>query len=476
MISSLDLFKIIEDYSKKNLKKIKKAYELAKNLHEGQYRKSGEPYIIHPINVAYILAQFHADSDTICAGLLHDVIEDTNITKEEISEEFNPLIAELVDGVTKISKLEFQTKREQNLANTRKIITSLEKDIRIIIIKLADRLHNMRTLQYHKPSKQQEIAQETMEIFVPLANFVGSYHLKTELEDLSLLYLNPEKYQEAAIIRHNQEVGYNYLLEEMKSNISKNLTEQQIQSKIYTRVKNVYGIYKHLQQGRKTSEMHDLLSLKIIVDTIPNCYLTLGVVHKMYHPLNEKFKDYIFNPKTNLYSSIHTTVFGPNNRLVQSRIRTQEMDILAYNGLTAWQLYQNLSNNNMQKYLKLNYQTYKSLIEIDKTYDENEQFLIQVMSELFADKIYVYTPKGELIELPINATPIDFAYQIHTELGHNMKKDLVNDEEVPFGYHLKTGDRVRIITEGLTNEQILEQDAVTARAKRKIHEKNKKVI
>lgn len=474
MITDVDLFKNLENYSFDDLAKIRKAFLLAKSLHDGQMRKSGEPYIIHPINVAYILSSMKADSDTICAGLLHDTLEDTDITKEEIAYQFNDSIAELVDGVTKMRRINFSSKREQNLANTRKIITGLRKDVRIIIIKLADRLHNMRTLTFMKPEKQVEISLETMEIFVPLANFVGTYWVKSELEDLSLLYLKPDKYQEVASIRHQQEVGFNYLLEEMKDVISNELNNYGINNEIDKKIKNIYGIYKRLKEVNELDEIHDLLSLKVIVDDIPNCYLSLGLIHALYHPLDYKFKDYICKPKSNLYRSLHTTVFGISNRLVQTRIRTFEMNDIALAGLTAnWNLDSERARIEMQKRF-MEFESYNSLKEIDEMFGANDEFINQVRSELFADKIYVYTPIGEMIQLPVDSTPIDFAYYLHTEIGDMMTDVKVNGKRVPFDYKLKTGDIVFINTKGLPYDFISEESFVTtARAKKKIKERLK---
>lgn len=475
MICENDLFKKLEGYSVEDIIKIYRAYEVAKKLHDGQMRKSGEPYIIHPINVAYILTELKADSDTICAGLLHDTLEDTDISYEELSNLFNPTIANLVDGVTKIRRIHFQSKREQNLANTRKILTSLTTDVRIIIIKLADRLHNMRTLEFHKLEKQKEIALETMEIFVPLANLVGSYWLKSELEDLSLLYLKPDEYQRCAEIRHKQEAGFDFLLEEMMYKISNDLTKNDIKCNLYKKIKNIYGIYKNFEEGNELYEMHDLLALKIIVDSIPECYWTMGLVHNIYHPLNNRFKDYIGTPKGNLYRSIHTTVFGPEDKLVQIRIRTTQMDNIAYNGLTAnWNLSQDGQREDMQKYFKKNFWAYDSIREINEMFTDNDKFIEQVRRELFADKVYVYTARGERIELSKGSTPVDFAYKIHTTLGDSMTGVLINGKEASLNYILKTGDVVIIKTDGLIIPAITENEATTAKAKMKIRENTQK--
>lgn len=466
---------LIKKYNddEEDINQIKKAYDYAKDLHEGQFRQSGEPYIIHPLNVAYILAEMHADTDTICAGLLHDTLEDTNITKGEIIEEFNVNVASLVDGVTKISKMNFSSKQDQNLANTRKIITGITEDVRIIIIKLADRLHNMRTLEYKSEFKQKENSMETMEIFVPLAYYIGAYRIKSELEDISLQYLYPEKYKKIEDIKSKIELDSSSCLQEMLQTIKEILNNKDIPNEIKVRTKNIYGIYKRMEEGHKLSDIHDLLSLKIMVDEVSNCYQTLGIIHSQYHPINDKFKDYIYNPKTNMYRSLHTTVFGPEDRLVQTQIRTFDMDKVASFGLTAyWDISKGNARDTMQYDLKNKYQFFKSLVEINKVFGDNQEFVRQIKSELFADKIYVYTTKGDVIELPKGSTPIDFAYKIHTDIGNTMVSAIINDKAVDADYVLHNKDRVRIITDILSygpREEWIDK-AKTTKAKRKIRE------
>ena len=470
---------LIKKYNddEEHINQIKKAYDYAKDLHEGQFRQSGEPYIIHPLNVAYILAEMHADTDTICAGLLHDTLEDTNITKGEIIEEFNVNVASLVDGVTKISKMNFSSKQDQNLANTRKIITGITEDVRIIIIKLADRLHNMRTLEYKTEFKQKENSMEAMEIFVPLAYYIGAYRIKSELEDISLQYLYPEKYKKIEDIKSKIELDSSSCLQEMLQTIKEILNNKDIPNEIKVRTKNIYGIYKRMEEGHKLSDIHDLLSLKIMVDEVSNCYQTLGIIHSQYHPINDKFKDYIYNPKTNMYRSLHTTVFGPEDRLVQTQIRTFDMDKVASFGLTAyWDISKGNARDTMQYDLKNKYQFFKSLVEINKVFGDNQEFVRQIKSELFADKIYVYTTKGDVIELPKGSTPIDFAYKIHTDIGNTMVSAIVNDKAVDADYVLHNKDRVRIITDILSygpREEWIDK-AKTTKAKRKIREFSKK--
>ncbi|CDA23711.1 gTP pyrophosphokinase [Mycoplasma sp. CAG:611] len=476
-ITLQDLLNKLNEYNPNEIEIVKKAYEYAANLHSGQTRQSGEPYICHPLNVAYILAEMHADRDTICAGLLHDTLEDTNTTKEDISHDFNQNIANLVDGVTKLSKMNFSSKQDQNYANTRKIITGITEDVRIIIIKLADRLHNMRTLQFKSEFKQKENSIETMEIFVPLAYYIGAYRIKSELEDLSLKYLKPDMYRQIEERKIKLEQTSSYCLTEMLSKIEHLLKDNNIPNEIKVRTKNIYGIYKRLSEGHKLSDIHDLLALKIMVDNVENCYRTLGMIHSEYHPINDKFKDYICNPKTNMYRSLHTTVFGPDDKLVQTQIRTFDMDRVASFGLTAyWDEQKGKARDVMQEDLKQKFQFFKSLTEINSMFGDNQQFVKQVKSELFADKVYVYTTKGDIIELPRGSTPIDFAYKIHTDIGNTMVGVFVNDEYVPIDYILQNKDRVRIVIDDLSygpREDWINK-AQTSLAKRKIKEFNKK--
>ncbi len=469
-----DLLIKISNYPEEERKEIQKAYDFAQVLHEGQVRQSGEAYITHPLNVAYILADMKADKDTICAGLLHDTLEDTNTTKEEIAELFNKEIASLVDGVTKISKMNFSSKQEMNLANTRKIITSLTEDVRIIIIKLADRLHNMRTLEFKSEFKQKENALETMEIFVPLAYYIGAYRLKSELEDLSLRYLRPAIYFKIAEKKERFESDSNNFLYEMLSKIKTILESKSIPNEIKVRTKNIYGIYKRIsEENLKISNIHDLFALKIMVDEIDNCYRTLGIVHSLYHPINDRFKDYISNPKTNMYQSLHTTVFGPKEHLVQTQIRTFDMDKVASFGLTAyWDINESAARDIMQKELREKYQFFKSLVAINSMFNDNKAFVNQVKTEIFTDNVYVYTSKGEIIELPKGSTLIDFAYRLNPDLGNIMVDGIVNDEHVPVDYKLKNKDRVKIITNDFSFGPRLEwlDKAQTSYAKKRIKE------
>ena len=466
-----DLLSKVAEYNIEGLEMIKKAYYYAEELHKGQKRQSGEDYITHPLNVAYTLAEMYADTDTLCAALLHDTLEDTEITKEQIAIDFNDDVANLVDGVTKISRMNFASKQEQNLANTRKIITSITNDVRIIIIKLADRLHNMRTLQFKSEFKQKENAKETLLLYVPLADRLGMHIIKSELEDLSLKYYNSDAYQRVRDIRMKIDEDTKQCREEMLQTINKVLTNANIPHELKIRTKNIYGIYKRLEQGQKLSDIHDLLALKILVDKVANCYPTLGIVHDKYFPINNRFKDYIANPKTNMYSSLHTTVFGEDDRLVQIQIRTFEKEKIALYGLTAfWDINKGNARNIMQEDLKNKYQFFESLVEIDQNCTDNQEFVKRIQQELLSQRVYVYTNKGEIMELPLGSTAIDLAYKIHTDIGNKMVAAIVNDNPVDCDYILHNKDRVRIITDTLSLGPNIEwlDKVKTTKAKRQI--------
>ena len=467
-----DLLAKVAEYNIENLEIVKKAYYYAEELHRGQKRQSGEDYIVHPLNVAYILAEMHADKDTICAALLHDTLEDTEITKEQIAKDFNETVSYLVDGVTKISRMNFSTKEEQNMANTRKIITSMRNDIRIIIIKLADRLHNMRTLQYKSEYKQKENSQETLLLYVRLADRIGLHVLKRELEDLSLQYINNDEYNRIKEMRLKVAEDSKECIQEMLGTINDLLNNQNIPHEEMVRIKNIYGIYKKIQRGYRLTEIHDLLSLKVIVDNINDCYPTLRWIHWKYKPINRKFKDYISVCKPNGYQSLHTTIFGEDGRLVQTQIRTPQMNQVASYGLAAnWGDYPENANLVMQQEWKTNDPFYDSLVEIDSQYANDKEFVDQVYRALLGDRISVYTQTGKL-ELPKGATPIDVAYNIHTEVGNNMVGAIINGKEAEIGKQLKQNDNVRIITDDTSigpNASWLTQTATT-KAKRKIKE------
>lgn len=472
-LNTIDMTMERMGYSQDDIYLVKKAYTYAYNLHKGQFRNSGEPYISHPLAVFYILLEMKADRDTLCAGLLHDTIEDTNITKKDIAQLFNENVANLVDGVTKLKRMNFSSKQAQNLANTRKIITSINNDVRIIIIKLADRLHNMRTLQFKKREKQIENSLETLELFVPLAYRIGAYRIKSELEDLAFRYLKPDIYQDILMRKMRLSESNNSCMIETSERITEILEDRNIYPEIKMRTKNIYGIYNYLERGyEKLEDIHDLLSLKIMVKNLENCYQSLGIIHSKYHSLNDELKDYICNPKNNNYQSIHTTIFGESDRLVQTQIRTFEMDRIASFGLTAyWDINQVKAKDLMQEELKKT-PIYKNLVEINRAYPDNQEFINQVKMELFTTNVYVYTPKGEIIELPSGSTPIDFAYRIHTDIGNKMIAAIVNGRLVPVNYKLQNKDKVKIITgkdQQYPNEEWVDI-AYTTYAKRRIKE------
>ena len=473
MISFESFMEIVKSYNSEEIDVITKAYEFAKELHKGQKRQSGEDYIMHPLNVAYILASMHADADTLCAALLHDVVEDTKTSLSDLTKEFNETVAYLVDGVTKLSKMSFSNKDELMATNIRRIIVSIREDARIIIIKLVDRLHNMRTLEYKKIDRQQQIALETLEIYVPMAYYIGAYKIKDELEDFSFRYLKPDTYRELEkklnVIHHDSKK----MLNKMVLNVKKALKEQGIKCHLEMRFKDTYSVHKKMITKSTIDNIHDLLGIKVIVNDIKDCYLALMVIHSLYPPVSYKFKDYIVNPKTNMYKALHTTVFGNNNRLVQFQIRTKEMERIAIYGLTSyWFKNRSFDKLEVQKDLEDNFQFFKSIKELDSSIADNIEFVNQIKTEIFGTNVYVRTTQGEVIELPVNATPIDFAYKIHTDIGNSMIAAIVNDEVVPFDYRLKSNDRVRIVTDSkafVPKDDWLDK-VVTTHAKREIAE------
>lgn len=442
------LLEEISKYNKEEIDKVKKAYEMALKAHEGQFRESGEPYIIHPLNVCYILTQFKADGASLCAGLLHDVVEDTKYTLEDIEKEFGKDVSELVDSVTKLNNMHFNNKDEATNANIRRLINSLNKDVRTIIIKLADRLHNMRTLFYKKEEKQIRCAEETMNIFVPLAYFIGAFRLKCELEDLCLFYIDKEAHntikEKADSIYQEYLPSINKTLEELDSILKNNNVTYNQRVKML----NIHQIYKKLNKGYKINGIHDLINIKIIVNTREECYKVLGLVHYLYTPMNDKFKDYIACPKTNMYKSIHTTVFAPLNKIIQIQIKTKEMDEINTIGLAAyWSFLREGGANRMQEEIKLNYQFFNDLRGLNDVIENDKDFIEKVKQEIFTNTIYVYTLSGEIVELPFNSSVIDFAFKLHTDLGNHLHKAYVNGKEVKLNHILNNKDRILIISD-----------------------------
>jgi len=468
-----DLRKKIYFYNKKNWPIIEKAYNYAFKFHFGQKRESGEDYILHPLNVAYILSCMHADSDTICAALLHDTIEDTKSTFDDIKNEFNETIAYLVDGVTKISKMKLDNKDYVTASNLRRIIVSIREDARIVIIKLVDRLHNMRTLEYKNKKRQQAIALETIEFYVPMAYYIGAYYIKDELENISFKYLKNDLYNELSSKLQVIERENKKMLVKMMNEVKKLLNQEGIKCSLELRFKDTYSVYKKMITKTTIDNIHDLLGINVIVKNNRDCYLALMYIHSLYPPVSYKFKDYIVKPKTNMYQALHTTVFADNDRLVQFQIRTKEMEKIAKYGLTSyWFKNRKFAISNMQNDLENKYQFFKSIKELDSSIADNIEFVSQIKKELFSRNVYVRSTSGEVIELPVDATPIDYAYKIHTDLGNTMVAAVVNDEIVPLDYKLKHNDRVRIITDD--NTYVSKADwldkTVTHHARRKIIE------
>ncbi|MDF2954179.1 MAG: ppGpp synthase/hydrolase [Thermodesulfobacterium sp.] len=433
-----------------NTRIVEKAYEWAAKLHEGQIRKSGEPYLSHPMEVAYILTQMKLDLPTIAAGLLHDAVEDSQISIEEIRKEFGEEIAFIVDGVTKLKKIPgSMNKITKQAESLRKIIFGMSKDLRVILVKLADRLHNMRTLQYQAEHKRQKIAKETLEIYAPLAGRLGIDWIKCELEDLSFKYLYPEEYKRLKVEVEKRIKEAEEYVEKVKSILRELLQKNNIKGKVLGRVKHLYSVYRKLQKYNLTidelDQIYDLIGFRIIVNTVEECYKTLGLVHSLWTPIPGRFKDYISLPKPNMYQSLHTTVLGPNSKKIEIQIRTEYMDKIANEGIAAHFLYKEgffTSKREHYKYLEwLN-----KLIELQKELKHPREFLESLKLDLFPDEIYVFTPKGDVIVLPVGATPIDFAYTIHTEIGNKCVRAFVNDKLVPLDYKLQTGDVVKIET------------------------------
>jgi len=433
-----------------NTRIVEKAYEWAARLHEGQLRKSGEPYLSHPIEVAYILTQMKLDLPTIAAGLLHDAVEDSQISIDEIKREFGEEVAFIVDGVTKLKSIPGSIDKFSKQAESlKKIILAMSKDLRVILVKLADRLHNMRTLEYQPEHKRLRIAKETLEIYAPLAGRLGIDWVKCELEDLSFKYLYPEEYKRLKIEVEKRVREAQDYVEEVKKILEDLLQKNNIKGRVLGRVKHLYSVYKKLQKYNLTidelDQIYDLIGFRIIVNTVEECYKTLGLVHALWTPIPGRFKDYINLPKPNMYQSLHTTVLGPNSRKVEIQIRTEYMDKIANEGIAAHFLYKEgilTSKHEHYKYLEwLN-----KLIELQKELKHPREFLESLKLDLFPDEIYVFTPKGDVITLPVGATPLDFAYAIHTEVGNKCVRAFVNEKLVPLDYKLQTGDIVRIET------------------------------
>ena len=472
-ISIEDLIEKVKTYDDNvdDLNLIRKAYDYAYRKHFSQKRITGDDYITHPLNVAWILTDVNADSEAVAAALLHDTIEDSDSTYDEIKDLFGENVAKIVDGVTKINRLNFNSDSEQMAANQRKILVGLSSDVRVLIVKLADRLHNMRTLYVLSEAKQKRKAKETLEILTPVAHRLGMYKLKSELEDLSLRYLNPAAYYEVVEKLNLKKTERDAAVGKMIDEVSNLLTEHNIQHEIKGRSKSIYSIYNKMNKGRKFEDIYDILALRVFVNTEQECYLALGLIHSKYKPVPKRFKDYIAMPKTNLYQSLHTTVFGIDGQLFEIQIRTYEMDKIAEYGIASHWSYKENKSVNQKDLMDQKLEIFRSIIELNEDSSTPEEFISNVKKDiLFNDSIYVYTPKGDVIELPNGATCVDFAYRVHTEVGDKMVGAIVNDAIVPFDYVLKTGDIIKINTSKLSkgpNKDWL-NFAVTSQAKNKI--------
>ena len=431
---------------------IQKAYEVAREAHKDQKRKSGEPYIIHPLCVAIILADLELDKETIVAGLLHDSVEDTWMTYEEVEKEFGSEVALLVDGVTKLGQLNYSAdKVELQAENLRKMFLAMAKDIRVILIKLADRLHNMRTLQYMRPEKQQEKARETMDIYAPIAMRLGISKIKVELDDLSLKYLKPDVYYDlvnkVALRKSERQKFVDGIVKQVKQHME----DADIKAQVDGRIKHFFSIYKKMVNQDKTiDQIYDLFAVRILVDTVKDCYAALGVIHEMYKPIPGRFKDYIAMPKPNMYQSLHTTLIGPNGQPFEIQIRTFEMHKTAEYGIAAHWKYKESSDGKVpvdkREEEKLNW--LRQILEWQKDMSDNREFMSLLKNDLdlFADSVYCFTPQGDVKTLPNGSTPIDFAYSVHSAVGNRMVGARVNGKLVPIEYQIKNGDRIEIIT------------------------------
>lgn len=432
---------------------IKKAYDFTCKIHKGEKRLSGEDYVLHPLNVAYILTSLYADSDTLATALLHDVIHKGSAKIEDIKENFSEEVTSLVEGITTINKLSLSAENENMINYYKKILVGLTEDVRIIIIKLAERCHNMRTLWAIPKEKQALKAKETLEILAPIAHRLGLSYLKAELEELSLKYYKPEAFNSIEEELNNTKEERDASVKEMKKRVEDILIENGIEFEIKGRAKSIYSIYNKLQKGKKLSDIYDIYALRVIVNTKAECYQVLGLIHAKYKPIPKRFKDYIANPKTNMYQSLHTTVFGFDGKPYEIQIRTFDMDKVAERGIASHWSYKE-QGKKIQNSMEQKLQVFRNIMELKDENISDEEFVKSVQSDVLGENIYVYTPKGDVYELPIGATPIDFAYRVHTKIGETMVGAIVNDNIVSLNYELQTGDIVKINTNKISTPSI----------------------